>query len=99
MNKQPASQFRLEPRALGWHDLAGVGYGDELLHAGGMQQEGRTFARSDPALQFRDATRAPDEINAGIGAGIAHVQYGAEHPFVQQTDVERAGGWSWCGVE
>ena len=39
MDKEPAQQFRFEPRGFGGHDLAGIGHGHQLGERGGYREK------------------------------------------------------------
>src|SRR5262245_23699993 len=80
VDEEPAQELRLEPGALGRHDLAGVGDGHELLHRRRKQGDGeRGLARVDPRLELALAPDAAHEVDARVRPLIADAQDGSQH--------------------
>ena len=64
MNSQTAAQLRLEPGSLGRHDVACIGYPDELLHGNGIQSEGCChLTRVNSLLELAETSDTAYEVN------------------------------------
>lgn len=68
MDEQAAAQLGLEPRGFGRHNLAGVGYGEQLVDARRAHRE-RNALGARFALKLLGSADAADEGDARIGAG------------------------------
>lgn len=69
MDEQAAAQLGLEPRGFGRHNLAGVGYGEQLVDARRAHRE-RNALDARFALKLLGSADAADEGDARIGAGV-----------------------------
>ena len=91
MDEQTGAELGLEPGALGGHDAAGVGHGDELAHGDRPHGEGdRPPSRIDHLFHLAFAARAAGEIDAGIGADVLDAQDGAQDVLGEHHVVDRA---------
>ena len=68
---EAGTEFRLEPRGLRRHDVAGVGDVDELLHRDMVEGEGDLHLTAvNPAAQLAKASDTTNEINPLVRAQI-----------------------------
>src|SRR5579871_3943708 len=83
------AEFRLEPRALGRHDAAGVRDGHQILDARREHRKGAgIIALIDQLFEFADAADAADEIDPLAGARVVDVEQRPEDVILEQRDVE-----------
>ena len=88
---ETVGEFRLKPGRFGRHDLARIGNRHQFVHLG--REHGKCdchFAAIHPALKFRQATNATDEIDAFVAAQIGDPENRSENLFGEHRNVEAA---------
>ena len=89
MAEHSIPQLRLEPRALGGHDAAGIGNGHEILNARREHRESaRVFSFVDELFHFPWSANATDKIDSGAGARIGDAENRVKDVLLQQSHIE-----------
>ena len=75
MDSQTAAQLGLEPGSFGRHDIACIGYPDELLHGYGIEGESCCHLTGvNPFLELAESADTAYEVNTLRGAEILDVE-------------------------
>ena len=89
MNRQTASELRLEPGGLGRHYIAGVGNPYQLVHTYGIESESNChLAAVHPALELTKSSYAAHEVNPLVCAQILDTEDLVE-PRLESTVTSR----------
>ena len=88
MGKQAATQFRLEPSGLGWHDFTGIGHFQYLVNLGGIHIERAGSARIYCYFKLSIPANSTYELDALAGARIVNPQQGSKYVFLQQRHIQ-----------
>ena len=93
MDSQSAPELRLEPGSLGRHDVACIGYPDELLHGYWIQGEGRCHLSGiNSLLELAESADTTYEVNALRGTEILDVEELVEDKVGADGHVEASDG-------
>ena len=93
MYNQTGTEFGLEPGGFRWHDIAGIGNADKLVHRHGIEsQSGCHFAGVDTAAEFFQAADAAYEVHALVGAEVMDSKDVAQDKIRRYGYVEHSYG-------
>lgn len=74
VDEHAGEKLWFEPGAFRRHDLAGVGDGDEIIHAGRAHRERNGGAGIDAALELGETADAADKVDAFVGPRVADAE-------------------------